>query len=59
MDINDAFYFLTIEDLQTVALEELERELTKEEIQVLIDAVPDNIPWYDIIANTMAEKGIE
>ena len=42
-------YSLNIEDIQTVAKEELDRELTDEEIALVEDTVGDYIKWYDAI----------
>jgi hypothetical protein len=48
-------YQLTIEDIQHVALQELDRELTKEEIKKLTDPIAEKIPWYDAIADSINE----
>ena len=48
-------YQLTIEDLQEVAIQELERELYAEEIEKLIDPIAEKIPWYDAIADAINE----
>ena len=48
-------YQLTIEDIQEVAIQELDRELTKEEIIRLIDPIAEKIPWYDAIADAINE----
>ena len=49
-------YQLTIEDIQEVAKQELDRELTKAEIKLLIDPIAEKIPWYDAIANSIYEQ---
>lgn len=49
-------YQLTIEDIQEVAIQELDRELTKEEIERLIDPIAEKIPWYDAIADAINEQ---
>ena len=48
-------YQLTIEDIQDVAMQELDRELTKEEVKKLIDPIAEKIPWYDAIADSINE----
>jgi hypothetical protein len=53
---NRIFYSLNIEDIQAVASEELERVLTDEEIEIIINEVPERIPWYEIIADVMYQK---
>jgi hypothetical protein len=55
-DKNEIIYQLTIEDVQEVAMQELERELTKGEIKRLIDPIADKIPWYDAIADAINEQ---
>ena len=52
----DAFYYLTFEDIQTVATQELGRKLNSEEIETIKNDVPNRINWYEAIANTIFEK---
>ncbi len=52
---NDIFYSLNIEDIQFVAQEELERNLTEKEIETVKDLVESQINWYDAIANAILE----
>lgn len=54
-DKNEIIYQLTIEDIQEVAIQELDRELTKKEIKRLIDPIAEKIPWYDAIADAIDE----
>ncbi len=49
-------YSLNEEDIQTVALQELERKLSSEEIQKIIPAIEEKINWYDAIADSINEK---
>lgn len=49
-------YSLNVEDLQTVALEEIGRELSQGEIERIIDLVASNINWYDAVANAIRTK---
>jgi len=46
-------YQLTVEDLQTVANEELSRDLTETEIKLLEEKIGDHINWYDAIHNAI------
>ncbi|GIZ15782.1 hypothetical protein [Capnocytophaga catalasegens] len=50
-DINyeKSIYTLTIEDLQKVADDVLNRKLTLSEIEILEDRIGDYIDWYSII----------
>ncbi len=50
------FYSLTIEDIQYVAEDCLERSLTDEEIAEVIPEIEDRIPWYDAIYDSICEK---
>lgn len=52
----DVIYQLTIEDIQNVAVQELGRELSKEEIESIIDKIAENILWYDAISNAIIDK---
>ena len=49
-------YSLNVEDTQTVANEELDRDLTDNEIKKITDNIAENIPWYDAIADSIREK---
>lgn len=42
-------YSLNIEDVQNVAEEEFERELTKKELKIVEDKVGDYIDWHEAI----------
>ncbi len=46
-------YQLTVEDIQNVAVQELNRELTTKQIESIIDKVAENINWYDAISNAI------
>jgi hypothetical protein len=56
---NEIIYQLTIEDIQEVAMQELDRELTKEEVKRLIDPIAEKIPWYNAIADAINETLVE
>ena len=49
-------YQKTIEDIQTVAVEEIGRELTDDEVQAIEDTVAANINWYDAVADAISGK---
>jgi hypothetical protein len=59
MDLERIVYQLTVEDLQTVAKEELGRELTEKETLLVEDKLADKIAWYEAIYNTINELNIE
>ncbi len=50
---NDIIYQLTEEDVQYVANEELERDISPEEIIKIKDAIAENIRWFDAIADAI------
>ena len=54
---SEIFYSLNIKDIQTVAVEEIERELTDEEVDELIksNSIADRIPWHAAIAAAIYE----
>ena len=54
-DNNEIVYSLNIEDIQTVATQEIERELTDDEIEKKKDSIAEKIPWYDAIAEAIDE----
>ena len=45
----EIFYSLTIEDIQNVAEESLQRNLSDEEVRKVIPFVEQQISWHDII----------
>jgi hypothetical protein len=52
---NRIIYSINVEDLQTAAEQELERELTDEEIEIVEKHLGDYIDWYGAIALTLNE----
>ncbi|MGN6194337.1 MAG: hypothetical protein ACTHOB_05330 [Ginsengibacter sp.] len=46
-------YSLNASDVQTVALQEIERELSEKEIIKIEEVIASNIDWYDAIANAI------
>ena len=49
-------YQLVVDDVQTVAEQEIGRLLSGDEIKQLEDSIAKNINWYDAIANAISEK---
>lgn len=54
MDNNKIVYSLIIEDIQTVANEELDRNLSSDEITKICEILPEKINWYAAIADSIA-----
>lgn len=48
-NLDSPIYQLTVEDLQNVANDLLNRELTNKEIELLENKIVDYIDWYSII----------
>ena len=48
-------YQLTVKDIQEVANQELERELSLEEIELIQTRISEKIHWYDAIAESIDE----
>jgi hypothetical protein len=55
-DKDKIIYSLSIEDIQTVALEEMDRELTAKEIKKIEDLIAENINWCDAILDAINAK---
>ncbi len=55
-DKNDIVYSINIEDIQNVAAQELDRELTPEEVNIIANRIGDYISWHDAIALAIDEK---
>jgi hypothetical protein len=49
-------YSLNEEDVQTVAVQELGRNLSSKEIEKIKDLIAEKIKWYDAIAEAINEK---
>jgi hypothetical protein len=54
--LDKIIYQLTVEDLQNVANEKLNRNLTEEEIKLLEDKIGDNIDWYETISAAISNN---
>ena len=51
---------MNVEDLQTLTEQELDRELTDEEIKIVEDRLGDYVDWYGAIASVLSEvKGLK
>lgn len=46
-------YSINIEDIQTVAQDELDRDLTLDEIKNIEYAIAENLDWYSAISNAI------
>lgn len=53
---DQVFYSLSFEDIQTVAIEEIERKLSMEELSEVAELVSDLINWHEIISYAIMEK---
>lgn len=58
MKTNTIIYQLTIEDIQLVASETLNRTLSLEEINLIKDKVGDNIDWFQAIEQTIVDYNL-
>ncbi len=52
----EIIYSLIVEDVQNVAQEILDRNLTEEEIAKIRDLIGEKINWFDAIAETVDEN---
>jgi hypothetical protein len=52
-DIEKTVYEISVEDLQRVAKEVLERELSDEEIAAVGNSVGDHIDWFQAIESAI------
>lgn len=52
---NKIFYYLSVDDIQEVADQKLERELSPEEVKYVEDHVGDYIQWFDAISFAIDE----
>lgn len=56
MKDNKIIYSLNEEDIQTISLDLLERNLTSEEIKKVIPFIEKKINWYDAIVDSINES---
>ncbi|MBN1399150.1 MAG: hypothetical protein JXA06_14035 [Bacteroidetes bacterium] len=52
-------YRITIEDIQNVAIDCLDRKLTNKEIDDVCTKLGDYIPWYDAIEHSIYLSNID
>jgi hypothetical protein len=52
-DKDNIFYSLSLEDIQTVAIEEIGRKLAASEIKKIKDLIGERINWYDAILESI------
>jgi hypothetical protein len=55
MKNNKIIYSLNENDIQTVAFQELERNLSSHEIEKIKNSIAEKINWYDAIADSINE----
>ncbi len=53
---NKIIYAITVQDLQQVAQDILERNLTDAEIEKVSDVMGEKIKWYDAIADSIQQQ---
>lgn len=49
-------YHLVVEDIQTVALDCLDREISQTELEIVKSRIAEYIPWYDAIWECMISE---
>ena len=59
MNRKKILYSINIEDIQTVAEQELDRKLTEEELRLVENKLGDYVGWYEAILNAIAELKIK
>lgn len=52
-------YGLSIEDLQTIAMEDLNRELTSREVDRVVDRLGDFIGWAEAVSMAISDCALE
>lgn len=55
MKDSTVIYYLTVEDIQEVAEQVIERSLSAKEIKKIIPFIEKRIGWYDAIADSIHE----
>lgn len=56
MKNNKVIYSLNVEDIQIVAQETLNRELSNDETRIIIDSIQNKINWHAAIEDSINEK---
>ena len=52
-------YSINVSDIQEVANQVLERDLTKKEISLIEDSIADNIDWFQAIEDAICQHVTE
>jgi hypothetical protein len=52
---NEILFYLNVEDFQNVAIQEIDRHLTKDEILKVRDKLNERINWYDALSDSINE----
>jgi len=52
---NKNFYSVCYKDIQEVARQELDRELTDEELLSVVDEISEQIDWHEPISNVLGK----
>lgn len=52
---NQLIYYLTVEDVQNVAQQEIKRKLSSKEITIVREIIGEKIDWYDAIAFSISD----
>jgi hypothetical protein len=50
-------YYITASDIQKVAEEALERRLTDDELERVVDGLLDKIAWYEVLEDLVLVEG--
>ena len=50
---NKVIYSINIEDVQNVAEQELDRELTADELKIVEEKIGHQVDWYSAISETL------
>ncbi len=56
INLDEIIYSLCIEDIQDVAEQEIDRQLTLDEIERIKDLIAEKIDFYGAIADAISEK---
>lgn len=59
IDPEKIIYSINIEDVQTIAEQELDRKLTEEELTLVEDKLGDYVGWYEAILQAIHELHIK
>jgi hypothetical protein len=55
MKNDDIVYSLNVEDIQTVALKEVDRELSDDELNKVIELLGEKINWHEAVLSSILE----